>query len=72
MSVIYEGGVIVRQLIIKDFIMQWKHLIWYLIYPLFLYMTLTDIKSFYVIMSAIIPVIAILKHLMMIKNMMVK
>ena len=40
--------------------------------PLFLYMTLTDIKSFYVIMSAIIPVIAILKHLMMIKNMMVK
>ncbi len=56
-----RGGVIVRQLIIKDFIMQWKHLIWYLIYPLFLYMTLTDIKSFYVIMSAIIPVIAILK-----------
>ncbi|MCU4987552.1 ABC-2 transporter permease [Bacillus cereus] len=50
-----------RQLIIKDFIMQWKHLIWYLIYPLFLYMTLTDIKSFYVIMSAIIPVMAILK-----------
>ncbi|RAT05124.1 ABC transporter permease [Bacillus cereus] len=50
-----------RQLIIKDFIMQWKHLMWYLIYPLFLYMTLTDIKSFYVIMSAIIPVIAILK-----------
>ncbi|MCP1394819.1 MULTISPECIES: ABC-2 transporter permease [Bacillus cereus group] len=50
-----------RQLIIKDFIMQWKHLIWYLIYPLFLYMTLTDIKSFYVIMSAIIPIIAILK-----------
>ncbi|HDR7273139.1 TPA: ABC-2 transporter permease [Bacillus paranthracis] len=50
-----------RQLIIKDFIMQWKHLIWYLIYPLFLYMTLTDVKSFYVIMSAIIPVIAILK-----------
>ncbi|SCV22268.1 Uncharacterized protein BCRIVMBC845_04827 [Bacillus cereus] len=56
-----RGGVIVRQLIIKDFIMQWKHLIWCLIYPLFLYMTLTDIKSFYVIMSAIIPVIAILK-----------
>ncbi|MGE6538566.1 ABC-2 transporter permease [Bacillus luti] len=50
-----------RQLIIKDFIMQWKHLIWYSIYPLFLYMTLTDIKSFYVIMSAIIPVMAILK-----------
>ncbi len=41
--------------------MQWKLLIWYLIYPLFLYMTLTDIKSFYVIMSAIIPVRAILK-----------
>ncbi|MGR6009269.1 ABC-2 transporter permease [Bacillus cereus] len=50
-----------RQLIIKDFIMQWKYLIWYLIYPLFLYMTLTDVKSFYVIMSAIIPVIVILK-----------
>ncbi|AJG76531.1 ABC-2 transporter family protein [Bacillus cereus] len=50
-----------KQLIIKDFIIQWKHLIWYLINPLFLYMTLTDIKSFYVIMSAIIPVMAILK-----------
>ena len=56
-----RGGVIVRQLIIKDFIMQWKHLIWYLIYLFFLYMTLTDVKSFYVIMSAIIPVIVILK-----------
>ncbi len=61
MSVIYKEGAIVKQLIIKDFIMQWKYLIWCLIYPLFLYMTLTDIKSFYVIMSAIIPVIAILK-----------
>ncbi|WP_439874086.1 ABC-2 transporter permease [Bacillus mycoides] len=50
-----------KQLIIKDFIMQWKYLIWHLIYPLFLYMTLIDIKSFYMIMSAIIPVIAILK-----------
>ncbi|MGH0676082.1 ABC-2 transporter permease [Bacillus luti] len=50
-----------RQLILKDFIMQWKFLIWHMLYPLFLYMTLVDIKSFYVIMSAIIPVIAILK-----------
>ncbi|PFL22903.1 ABC transporter permease [Bacillus cereus] len=50
-----------KQLIVKDFIMQWKYLIWHLTYPLFLYMTLIDIKSFYVIMSAIIPVIAILK-----------
>ncbi|HDR7655494.1 MULTISPECIES: ABC-2 transporter permease [Bacillus] len=50
-----------KQLIIKDFIMQWKYLIWHLMYPLFLYMTLIDIKSFYMIMSAIIPVIAILK-----------
>ncbi|MCU4787308.1 ABC-2 transporter permease, partial [Bacillus cereus] len=46
-----------KQLIIKDFIMQWKYLIWHLMYPLFLYMTLIDIKSFYMIMSAIIPVI---------------
>lgn len=61
MSVIYKEGVIVKQLIIKDFIMQWKYLIWHLIYPLLLYMTLIDIKSFYIIMSAIIPVIAILK-----------
>jgi len=51
----------VKQLIIKDFIVQWKYLIWHLMYPLFLYMTLIDIKSFYMIMSAIIPVIAILK-----------
>ncbi|HDR7911239.1 TPA: ABC-2 transporter permease [Bacillus wiedmannii] len=50
-----------KQLIIKDFIVQWKYLIWHLMYPLFLYMTLIDIKSFYMIMSAIIPVIAILK-----------
>ncbi|MDI6675806.1 ABC-2 transporter permease [Bacillus wiedmannii] len=50
-----------KQLIIKDFIVQWKYLIWHLIYPLLLYMTLIDIKSFYIIMSAIIPVIAILK-----------
>ena len=61
MSVIYKEGAIVKQLIVKDFIMQWKYLIWHLTYPLFLYMTLIDIKSFYVIMSAIIPVIAILK-----------
>jgi ABC-2 type transport system permease protein len=61
MSVIYKEGAIVKQLIIKDFIMQWKYLIWHLMYPLFLYMTLIDIKSFYMIMSAIIPVIAILK-----------
>ncbi len=61
MSVIYKEGAIVKQLIIKDFIVQWKYLIWHLIYPLLLYMTLIDIKSFYIIMSAIIPVIAILK-----------
>ncbi len=61
MNVIYKEGAIVKQLIIKDFIMQWKYLIWHLMYPLFLYMTLIDIKSFYMIMSAIIPVIAILK-----------
>ncbi|SCC60266.1 Uncharacterized protein BTT61001_04871 [Bacillus thuringiensis] len=58
---IYKEGAIVKQLIIKDFIVQWKYLIWHLMYPLFLYMTLIDIKSFYMIMSAIIPVIAILK-----------
>lgn len=61
MNVIYKEGAIVKQLIIKDFIVQWKYLIWHLMYPLFLYMTLIDIKSFYMIMSAIIPVIAILK-----------
>ncbi len=61
MSVIYKEGAIVKQLIIKDFIVQWKYLIWHLIYPLFMYMTLIDMKSFYIIMSAIIPVIAILR-----------
>ena len=46
MSVIYKEGAIVKQLIIKDFIVQWKYLIWHLIYPLFMYMTLIDMKSF--------------------------
>ena len=72
MSVIYKEGAIVKQLIIKDFIVQWKYLIWHLIYPLFMYMTLIDMKSFYIIMSAIIPVIAILRTFNDDKNIIVK
>lgn len=61
MSVIYKEGAIVKQLIIKDFIVQWKFLIWYILYPVFFYMALTDTENLFIIMSVIITVGATVK-----------
>ncbi len=36
----------IKQLILKDFIIQWKFLIWYILYPVFFYMALTDTEKF--------------------------
>ncbi|MCW1237608.1 ABC-2 transporter permease [Bacillus pretiosus] len=51
----------VKQLIIKDFIVQWKFLIWYILYPIFFYMALTDTENLFIIMSVIITVGATVK-----------
>ncbi|MED2040422.1 ABC-2 transporter permease [Bacillus wiedmannii] len=51
----------VKQLIIKDFIVQWKFLIWYILYPVFFYMALTDTENLFIIMSVIITVGATVK-----------
>ncbi|MCU5682535.1 ABC-2 transporter permease [Bacillus wiedmannii] len=51
----------VKQLIIKDFIVQWKFLIWYILYPVFFYMALTDTKSLFIIMSVIFTIGATVK-----------
>nr|WP_269808183.1 ABC-2 transporter permease [Bacillus pretiosus] len=61
MSVSYKEGAIVKQLIIKDFIVQWKFLIWYILYPIFFYMALTDTENLFIIMSVIITVGATVK-----------
>lgn len=61
MSVIYKEGAIVKQLILKDFIIQWKFLIWYILYPVFFYMALTDTENLFIIMSVIITVGATVK-----------
>lgn len=62
MSVIYEGRIIVlKQLILKDFIIQWKFLIWYILYPVFFYMALTDTENLFIIMSVIITIGATVK-----------
>ncbi|TXR68085.1 ABC-2 transporter permease [Bacillus sp. AY18-3] len=50
-----------KQLIIKDFIVQWKFLIWYILYPVFFYMALTDTENLFIIMSVIITVGATVK-----------
>ena len=63
MSVIYKEGAIVKQLILKDFIIQWKFLIWYILYPVFFYMALTDTENLFIIMSVIITIGATVKHL---------
>ncbi|WP_252188736.1 ABC-2 transporter permease [Bacillus mycoides] len=62
----------IKQLILKDFIVQWKFLIWYILYPIFFYMALTDTKNLFIIMSVIFTVMAPLKHLMRIVKMRVK
>ncbi|PEC84598.1 ABC transporter permease [Bacillus cereus] len=50
-----------KQLIIKDFIMQWKFLIWYILYPVFFYMALTDMENLFIIMSVIFTIGATVK-----------
>ena len=52
-----------KQLILKDFIIQWKFLIWYILYPVFFYMALTDTENLFIIMSVIITIGATVKHL---------
>ncbi|HGP3672648.1 TPA: ABC-2 transporter permease [Bacillus pacificus] len=51
----------VKQLILKDFIIQWKFLIWYILYPVFFYMALTDTENLFIIMSVIITIGATVK-----------
>ncbi|MFD6505807.1 MULTISPECIES: ABC-2 transporter permease [unclassified Bacillus (in: firmicutes)] len=50
-----------KQLILKDFIVQWKFLIWYILYPIFFYMALTDTENLFIIMSVIITIGATVK-----------
>lgn len=51
----------IEQLILKDFIIQWKFLIWYILYPVFFYMALTDTENLFIIMSVIITIGATVK-----------
>ncbi len=51
----------IKQLILKDFIVQWKFLIWYILYPAFFYMALTDTENLFIIMSVILTVGATVK-----------
>ncbi|PGO81054.1 ABC transporter permease [Bacillus cereus] len=50
-----------KQLILKDFIIQWKFLIWYILYPVFFYMALKDTENLFIIMSVIITIGATVK-----------
>ncbi|MDF9485752.1 ABC-2 transporter permease [Bacillus cereus] len=50
-----------KQLILKGFIIQWKFLIWYILYPVFFYMALTDTENLFIIMSVIITIGATVK-----------
>ncbi|MBK5507115.1 ABC-2 transporter permease [Bacillus sp. TH12] len=50
-----------KQLILKDFIIQWKFLIWYILYPVFFYMALTGTENLFIIMSVIITIGATVK-----------
>lgn len=62
MNVICERRKIaLKQLILKDFIIQWKFLIWYILYPVFFYMALTDTENLFIIMSLIITIGATVK-----------
>ncbi|HHP1114725.1 ABC-2 transporter permease [Bacillus cereus group sp. MYBK163-2] len=51
----------IKQLILKDFIIQWKFLIWYILYPVFFYMALKDTENLFIIMSVIITIGATVK-----------
>lgn len=62
MNVICERRkIVLKQLILKDFIIQWKFLIWYILYPVFFYMALTDTENLFIIMSVIITIGATVK-----------
>ncbi len=62
MNVICERRkIVLKQLILKDFIIQWKFLIWYILYPVFFYMVLTDTENLFIIMSVIITIGATVK-----------
>ncbi|CAM3941186.1 MULTISPECIES: ABC-2 transporter permease [Bacillus cereus group] len=50
-----------KQLILKDFIIQWKFLMWYILYPILFYMALKDTGNVFVIMSVIFTVMATIK-----------
>ncbi|COE14254.1 Uncharacterised protein [Streptococcus pneumoniae] len=52
---------VLKQLILKGFIIQWKFLIWYILYPVFFYMALTDTENLFIIMSVIITIGATVK-----------
>ncbi|MBO1579083.1 ABC-2 transporter permease [Bacillus sp. XF8] len=49
-----------RQLILKDFVVQWKFLIWYLLYPLLLYAISKDSRSVFTAIIIIIPILAVM------------
>ncbi|MED1009045.1 ABC-2 transporter permease [Bacillus mycoides] len=51
----------IKQLILKDFIIQWEFLIWYILYPILFYMALTDTENLFIIMSVIITIGATVK-----------
>ncbi|HFK1761983.1 ABC transporter permease [Bacillus wiedmannii] len=50
-----------EQLILKDFIIQWKFLMWYILYPILFYMALKETGNVFVIMSVIFTVMATIK-----------
>lgn len=53
---------VLKQLILKDFIIQWKFLIWYILYPVFFYIgSPTDTENLFIIMSVIITIGATVK-----------
>ncbi|MGE7885816.1 ABC-2 transporter permease [Bacillus cereus] len=51
----------IKQLILKDFIIQWKFLMWYILYPILFYMAFKDTENVFIIMSFIFTVMATIK-----------
>ncbi|MBY0597303.1 ABC-2 transporter permease [Bacillus bingmayongensis] len=47
-----------QQLVMKDFIVQWKFLIWYLLYPFLLYVISQDSRNVFTAIIIIIPILA--------------
>ncbi|KEK26149.1 ABC-2 transporter permease [Bacillus gaemokensis] len=50
-----------KQLIIKDFIVQWKILVWYFLYPFLLYSATKDSHSVFAFMTVIIPIMVMVR-----------